>query len=235
MSVYQKGVVTRNYVLSAHAEKGDSNVKQSPKTLTTLECHQLLDKLICRQGTPRQFWLGVRNYTIAILMLDAGLRVGEVVQLKIPDLRFKKLPMNALLIHSEIAKNKTERTVPLSSRIQNAIMQMSETVWPPPDGNYQRYAFYETLTTKPLTTRQVERVIEKASVSAFGRKVTPHALRHTFATKIMRVTNARTLQELLGHKQLSSTQIYTHPNEQDKKNAIQDATCEEQDRISQRP
>jgi integrase/recombinase XerC len=45
-------------------------------------------------------------------------------------------------------------------------------------------------------------------------------LRHTFATNLMRTTNARVVQQLLGHKNLSSTQIYTHPNQQDLKKAI---------------
>ncbi|GAH69734.1 unnamed protein product, partial [marine sediment metagenome] len=48
----------------------------------------------------------------------------------------------------------------------------------------------------------------------------PHMLRHTFASKLMRVTSMRTVQELLGHSSITSTQIYTHPNEDDKKKAI---------------
>jgi len=75
---------------------------------------------------------------------------------------------------------------------------------------------------RPLTTRQVERIIRTAALKSIGRPVHPHVLRHTFASKLMSVCNERIVQELLGHQSITSTQIYTHPNEDDKKKAIQD-------------
>jgi len=82
-------------------------------------------------------------------------------------------------------------------------------------------AFYSVQPGQPLSERHVQRIISSASVKAFGRSINPHVLRHTFGTRLMRVTDMRTVQELLGHKSLASTQIYTHPNEQDKHKAIQ--------------
>ncbi|GAH96402.1 unnamed protein product, partial [marine sediment metagenome] len=52
------------------------------------------------------------------------------------------------------------------------------------------------------------------------REIHPHILRHTFATRLMSKTSMRVVQELLGHKNLSSTQIYTHPNNADLQEAI---------------
>lgn len=209
-------------------------MSKPPKTLTVLECHQLLDKLLCRKGTPARFRRGVRNYTMAVLMLDAGLRVGEVVQLLESDLMLAGQPMQNLRIRAEISKTKTERIIPLSSRITNAITTMYENWWQQHRNTVRISAFYNISTCQPLTVRQVERIIGHASLAAFGRKVNPHVLRHTFATKLMRVTNARTVQDLLGHKQLSSTQIYTHPNQEDKKKAIEDATCAQTEQNSQK-
>ncbi|GAI75582.1 unnamed protein product, partial [marine sediment metagenome] len=114
-----------------------------------------------------------------------------------------------------------ERTVPVSSRLSDAISKMFMAYWSAHYKNGQHRAFPSNVPDKPLTRRQVHRIISYAAISALGRSVHPHILRHTFASKLMRVTDMRTVQELLGHKHLSSTEIYTHPNEQDKHKAIE--------------
>ncbi len=195
----------------------------TPKTLTVTECHQLLDALIIKSGTQKQFRKGIRNYTMAMLMLEAGLRVGEVVQLHISDLWFNSQPVNSIIIRPEIAKNKTERIIPVSTRLSNALKEMHKYFWPPPPGDCYWFAFYRKICMKPLTTRQVERIIRAAAMRSIGRPVHPHILRHTFASKLMRITNERVVQELLGHKHMGSTQIYCHPNQDDKLKAIVDA------------
>lgn len=207
-------------------------MSQTPETLTILEQHQLLDKLLVREGTERQLRLGMRNHTMALLMLDTGLRVGEVVKLLQSDLVLAGEPMLSLHIRAEISKTKTERTIPLSGRVRAAVKMMQKSWWTHPDQIGEIHAFWSIERWKGLTTRQVERIIENASKKAFGRKVNPHVLRHTFASKLMRVTDMRTVQDLLGHKQLSSTQVYTHPNSDDKKKAIDKIIGEELDQIS---
>lgn len=193
----------------------------TPKTLTITECHQLLDILLVKNGTEKQFRKSLRNYTMALLMLDAGLRVGEVVQLRETDLYYLYEPVQSLLVREEIAKGRHERIVPLSSRIRNSIDEMVKHWWKESKLADLGYAFYRTEPSKKLTTRQVERIIRAAAMRAIHRPIHPHVLRHTFATKLMKVVDIRTVQELLGHKQVSSTQIYTHPNEEDKKKAIE--------------
>ncbi len=191
-----------------------------PKTLTVTECHQLLDALICKDGTQKQFRKGIRNHLMALLMLDAGLRVGEVVRLKYLDLYFGAAPVNMIVIDFDIAEKKCERQIPVSSRLSAAIETMTILWWKCDPLVPSDYAFYTNNETKPLTTRQVERIIRAAAMKCLGRPVHPHILRHTFGTRLMRKTNARIVQELLGHKNMSSTQIYTHPNGDDLKKAI---------------
>lgn len=198
-----------------------------PKTLTVTECHQLLDALLLREGTKKQFRKGVRNHLMALLMLDAGLRVGEVVRLKMIDLYFAGNPVTSIVIADRIAEKECERTVPTSSRLQAAIRTVYQRWWCGNSGPMESYAFFTRNWDKPLTTRQVERIIRAAALKCLGRPVHPHVLRHTFASRLMRKTNARIVQELLGHKNLSSTQIYTHPNGEDLKQAI--------DNIAQNP
>lgn len=201
-------------------DQGRSNRISTPKTLTTEECEKLLTELKDWYNTSKQARKCIRNHTIALLMLDAGLRVGEVVQLRISDLYFNCQPVTSIIIRPEIAKNKTERTIPVSVRLSNALKKYCGDIskWKSDFDN--PYAFAPHLTDLPLTTRQVERIIRAAAMKSLGRPIHPHILRHTFASKLMRVTDMRTVQELLGHANLSSTQVYTHPNSEDLKKAI---------------
>jgi len=192
----------------------------TPKTLTTFEAQRLLMYLEKSYDTKPQEHKCTRNHTIALLMLDAGLRVGEVVQLRIADLYFNSLPVTSIIIRPEIAKNKTERIIPVSQRLSEALKKMHECFWTDYPMIPDDWVFIVSNNSYPLTTRQVERIIRAAAMKALGRPVHPHVLRHTFASNLMRVTDMRTVQELLGHKQMSSTQIYTHPNSEDKVKAI---------------
>lgn len=192
----------------------------APKTLTVTECHQLLNALLCKDGTENQFRKGIRNYLMALLMLDAGLRVGEVVGLVASDLYYHGGPVNAVVLGVEQAEKGSERQVPTSTRLRDAIKTVYDYWWSDKPTLCCSHAFFTTNEDFPLTTRQVERIIRKAALKCLGRPVHPHVLRHTFASRLMRKTNARVVQELLGHKNLSSTQIYTHPNGEDLKEAI---------------
>ena len=190
------------------------------QTLTTLESERLLDAILREKGTNKQLLTGLRNYTITLLMLDAGLRVGEATQLLITDLVVAGEPVESLEIPAEIAKNKTSRIVPLTQRLHRALEKMIAYWWNRHEDSYHIFAFFQRDSSNHITTRQVERIINKAGMATLGRPVHPHVLRHTFASRLMRTCNARIVQELLGHKNLSSTQIYTHPNHDDLKKAI---------------
>ncbi len=192
----------------------------APKTLTVTECHQLLAALLVKEGTKKQFRKGVRNHLMAMLMLDAGLRVGEVVRLKMTDLYFAGGPVSTITIGSDIAEKDCTRNIPVSLRLSDALQTMNNYWWWNEDNKQMYCAFYTNDPTCALTTRQVERIIRAAALKCLGRPVHPHTLRHTFGTRLMRKTNSRIVQELLGHKNLSSTQIYTHPNGEDLKQAI---------------
>lgn len=192
----------------------------APKTLEPEDCEKLLTELKNEQGTERQRRLGIRNHCIALLMLDAGLRVGEVVKLTIGDLFFNSRPVTSIIIKANISKSGRERQIPVSERLSETLKNCGETIWSGILQFPQYEAFYCKGGYKEMTTRQVERIISSAAERALGRPVHPHVLRHTAGTRWMRVSNASTVQELLGHKHLSSTQVYTHPNEEDKRKAI---------------
>ncbi len=189
-------------------------------TLTPEECDKLLFYLMSPPENKAPPRVHQRNYTMTLLMLDAGLRVGELVKLRQDQLWFAATAVGALTIEKHQAKNKHERTIPITIRLDAAIHQMQDQWWKHDTVLGERSAFYATRCQFPLTTRQVRRIIASASAKSIGRDIHPHLLRHTFATRLMAKTSMRVVQELLGHKNLSSTQIYTHPNSADLQKAI---------------
>ena len=196
-------------------------MKTQLNTLTPEECDKLLFHLMSppdSQAPPR---VHHRNYTIALLMLDAGLRIGELVQLRQDQLWFAAAAVGALTVEKHQAKNKHERTIHITIRLDAAIHQMHRQWWKT-DHDYKPHpAFYASDPWRPLTTRQVRRIITSAGKLSIGRDIHPHLLRHTFATRLMRNTSMPVVKELLGHTNLSSTQIYTHPNTEDRQKAIE--------------
>lgn len=206
-------------------------MQRTIKTLTHQETTLLLNQLCAVESEADRTPKKIRNYTIALLMLDAGLRVGEVVGLQIRDLIFNGEPVLALTVRPEISKSKAERTLPLSTRLQDAIKFMIAKL---PNAGVlpgQRPVFYggsisntdesgNIRNSIPLTTRQVQRIIADASFAAFGRRIHPHSLRHTFGTRLSKVLPIKGVQDALGHRQLSSTMVYVHPDAESLRNAV---------------
>lgn len=194
---------------------------KKPKSLTAQQCQLLLDYLKDPpqySGPPRRIH---RDYTMALLMLDTGIRVGELVKLKVKHLIFAGHFVSQLTITEDIAKTHAERTIPMSDRLQHSIRDMHGYYWRHEDHRPTTFAFYTTSPSRSLTTRQVQRLIKNAADLVLNAKVTPHILRHTFATRLLEKTNTRVVQEALGHKSLTSTQIYTHVSQAQLKTGIE--------------
>jgi len=194
-----------------------------PKTIETLnliEIGNLLVSLTPTGNYNRRDYIINRNLLMILLMLDAGLRVGEVVRLIVSDLYLQGSFVTTLTVRAEISKSKYERQIPLSFRLRTAIEAFSQHCCPLRFGWLDAPAFTTTNKFRAITARQVQRIVEQLSLKSIGRKIHPHVLRHTFATRLMAKTNIRVVQELLGHKSITSTQIYTHPNSTDLREAI---------------
>jgi len=167
-------------------------------------------------GVPTKgFWRKVRNVSAALLMLDTGLRVGELVKLKGEHLYFQGQPVQMLYVPKYIAKRQNARELPMTSRVIEGLKILNDAYFSHDGIPGDQIVFANKLYGKPMTTRQMERIIGDAAMTALGRVITPHMLRHTYGTRLLKVTDTRTLQVLMGHKHLSSTQIYTHVNSDD--------------------
>lgn len=164
--------------------------------------------------------VSLRDYTIIVLLADCGLRVGELVALEISDILQASELVIALRIRSAIAKYKIERLVPLSKTVRGSLHQYLKDH--PHLLNPKNVYLFPGRGSHPcpLSVRAVELMIARESLSSIGRSITPHTLRHSFATRLIQTTPLPVVQELLGHRNLSSTQVYVHPTTQDLFDAI---------------
>lgn len=193
---------------------------KAPKSLTPDECQAFLEELTKNKGTDHSKRLAIRNRLIALLMLDAGLRISEVLKLQVDDLIIEDQPVSSILVRAAIAKREAERTVKITGDLSSAIRYAYTFLWHPDEIGRNALCFYSFKSLKVITPQNVQSTFAKAGDKACRRHIHPHMLRHTFATRLMRVTSMRVVQELLGHKRLSSTAVYTHPDKVDQDNAI---------------
>lgn len=190
------------------------------KTLTDEECEKLLLSLKNDESLCPGYHKRHRNFLIGVLLLDTGIRVGELVALKTADLYFMQSPVPNLIVRAEIAKNHKERTIPTSIRLQKALYWHLEHSLCDENKRVPLYPFISRISNRPMGIRQVQRIMEIHSVRVLGRKISPHTLRHTFGTRTLKRSNLRVTQMLLGHSNIQTTTIYTHPDHNDLKKAI---------------
>jgi len=146
-------------------------------------------------------WQTLRDRAILELLYSTGIRVGELVSLTVKDINFADETIKVK------GKGKKERIVPVGTPAMKALIEYIE------QKPYSRVdAVFLNKYGKTLTERSVERLVDKYSKKAgIGKKVTPHTFRHSFATHMLnRGADLRTVQELLGHERITTTQIYTH-------------------------
>jgi integrase/recombinase XerC len=144
-----------------------------------------------------------------------------MLNLIVSDLIIEGQPVSEIRIRKETAKYGSERYIPVSGRLRTILLDMYIFCWKAGQFSPSNYAFISDRVCNHITITQVERIIDSAGLKALQRHLHPHMLRHTFATRLMRVSNIRVVQQLLGHKYLTSTQIYTHPDSTDLRTAIE--------------
>lgn len=150
--------------------------------------------------------LGIRNRAILEILLATGARIGELINVDINDINFSNMEIKVL------GKGNKERICYFNSHCKEALL------------NYINNSRNELLNGKsstrlfinhigaPLTTRGVRDILDKIILkSSVNSKITPHTFRHTFATMLLNEgCDIKSVQELLGHVNLSTTSIYTH-------------------------
>jgi len=141
-----------------------------------------------------------KHLCIIKLLYGAGLRLNEVLNLKEAD-----IDSNNLLIHVRQSKGNKDRTVMLSKNLLMDLRLYYKTYKP-------KVFLFEGQTNTKYSATSIQSIVKKAAKKAgIIKKVTPHILRHSFATHLIEDgTDIRYVQELLGHNSIRTTQIYTH-------------------------
>ncbi len=186
----------------------------NPRLVRYIPSFLTVDEVFCLLDAPQKENLALRDKAIMELLYASGMRVSELVAVNLDDLDFDSGMVKVT------GKGNKERIVPFGRAAAESLKsyfpqrQALITARAARGHDPERAALFLNSRGTRLTARSVERLIHKYGVQAgIQVTVTPHALRHSFATHLLEMgADLRTVQELLGHVSLSTTQRYTHVN-----------------------
>ncbi|QNQ80470.1 tyrosine recombinase XerC [Lactobacillus sp. PV034] len=198
----KRNLVTNNPMVAITVRIGE---KKLPQFFYANEIRNVLDSQLDHDE------LSLRNRALFELFYATGMRLSEISNLKLDQIDFD---LKMILVHG---KGNKDRYVPFGSQANAALLAYLKDSRPNLLGQNQdlHYVFLNEQGNS-LTGRGIEYIMKKVFAKAgIGSNVHPHMLRHTFATEILNNgADLRSVQELLGHESISTTQIYTHVNMQ---------------------
>lgn len=176
--------------------------KNIPDVLNKEEVEILLDM------PPKRGWQGIRDRAILELMYATGLRVSEV-----KDLLKANANLDAGFVKCS-GKGGKERIVPLGKFAENAIRHYVDSIRPRLCAKTSDDHLFLSRLGRSLSRQSLWKMIQKyTALAGIKKSITPHTLRHSFATHLLEGgAELRGVQEMLGHADISTTQIYTHVN-----------------------
>jgi len=190
----KREVLDENPAISLSTPKKE---KYLPALLTKDEVLKLIDYPFQRDEK------GLRDKAIVELLYSSGIRVGELVSLKVLDADLKSLSIRVF------GKGKKERIVPITSQ---AALSIDDYLFARKSGKVLTDNLFLNKKSHPITERGIQYILTELSKRAgIYRPLSPHMLRHSFASHFLENgMNLRYLQSMLGHSNLSTTEIYTH-------------------------
>ena len=191
--------LTTNPVTAVRTPKQD---KKLPRFLEYEEVKRLLET------PPMNTWLGARDRAIMETLYSTGIRVSELVALNMEDVDFL-----GEVVHVR-GKGKKERIAPIGASALQTIQHYMEyrNKRAQNNNNFDSKVLFVNKHGRRLSTRSVRRKMDKyLKMAGLDPAISPHTLRHSFATHMLNNgSDLRSVQELLGHQSLSTTQVYTH-------------------------
>ena len=193
----QEGMLSRDVQLYTPTISAE---RKLPSVLNNEELERILAAPDVRKRT------GIRDRAILELMYATGMRISEATELKLKDVDLKEGIVRC------VGKGGKQRVIPLTLSAIEWISRYLEIVRPFMDKSGRSEFLWVGKSGRKLSRQALWKVFRKyVSMAGIMKKVTPHTMRHTFATHLLNAgMDLRTLQELLGHSSVSTTQIYTH-------------------------
>lgn len=188
--------------------------KRMPRYLSLEESKKLLN--VSQDDTDRN---SIRDHAIITLFLNCGMRLSELVGINISNIDFSERRMTV------IGKGNKERTIYLNKACMNALKDYLSIRPHDKVKNDSRDALFLSERKERISNRTVQNIVknELARAGLDTTKYSVHKLRHTAATLMYQYgdVDIRALQELLGHESISTTEIYTHVNDERVRNAVE--------------
>ena len=204
LKVFYRYLVSQKYVKKDPAELLESPRlwRYLPDVLSLQEVESLLD--VIRGPKVKD----LRDRAIFELLYATGMRVSELVELKLKDIDLK------LGVIRCFGKGQKERIIPMGSYAGSAIVEYLEKARAKLLKNKVSNHLFISKFGMKLNRRRIWKLIKHYAVLAnISKRVSPHTLRHSFATHLLeKGADLRIVQELLGHSNIATTQIYTHMN-----------------------
>jgi len=194
--LYKRGFVTQNPAVRIKVLKTPKNL---PHFVRENDMQVLLD-----QGIFEKDFTGIRDLLVLELLYGTGMRLSELIEIKVADIHFDKHTIKVL------GKRNKERIVPITKTLENLIKHYLIL---------KNEAFNPNIAPFLIVTNKgeksypmfINRIVKKYLGATSVDKKSPHILRHTYATHLLnRGADLNAVKDLLGHQSLAATQIYTH-------------------------
>jgi len=204
--------------ISGTVGKVPTELIKNPKTRRRIPDYITHEEVMEILSSFRDTNLGKRNKAIVATMYFCGLRVSEVCKLRLGDLRMGNSP--AVRIMS--GKGNRDREVPMNDQVLSIMKDYLEIRREFPVSEYEDHVFIGT-RGEPMARNVIPKVLNTQVKYVYPEKrVHPHLFRHSFATQLLQKgASIKTVQELLGHANLSTTSIYLHITDNEKRAAVQ--------------
>jgi site-specific recombinase XerD len=197
-------------------EVNPTNELESPKILKRLprylNIEESRDLLSTVNEANSEF--SARDFAIITLFLNCGIRLSELVGINLSNIKNESLTV--------VGKGDKERTIPLNAACQNAIESYLKVR--PSNGVKDRNALFISKRKQRISKESVQKIVKKYIKEAGldPQRYSTHKLRHTAATLMYKhgKVDIRALQELLGHQSIATTEIYTHLDQQQLRDAV---------------
>ena len=152
--------------------------------------------------------LDLRDKAVLELLYATGIRVSELVGIDVEDVNFEERLIRVR------GKGKKERLIPFGKMAERSLISYLRSRYRINKGNIEEKVLFLNYRGERMTSRSIQRIVDSyIQSSALRRKISPHSLRHSFASHLLsRGADLRVIQELLGHESLATTQKYTHLN-----------------------